>query len=111
MIFLRMLAVFGLVLVFSAPLQAEPQSQVNLSSVDVLQIAQQYVQGDPVKCVMDCRVKHPSATLEACKQSCVGARPRQARDCMGNFKSCRRECAKRDKSCLRSCKAALTTCK
>ena len=107
MIFLRMLAIVGLVIAFSAPLQAEQQSQAGLTSADVLQIAQ----GDPVKCVMDCRVKHPSATLDACKQSGVSARPRQARDCMGTFKSCRRGCAKRDKKCQRSCKAALTTCK
>lgn len=113
MIFLRMMALFGLVLAFSAPVHADSQSQVGYSSADILQMADalQIAQGDPVKCVMDCRVKNPSATLEACKQSCVHVRPRRGGDCMGTFKSCRRGCAKRDKKCLRSCKASLTSCK
>jgi hypothetical protein len=108
MFYLRILALVSLVLVMSAPVQAEPYSQVNLTSSDVLQLAQ----NDPiVQCVLKCRAQNVTATAEACQIRCANARPRSGGDCMGTYKSCRRGCAKNDKQCLRSCKAGLTNCK
>jgi hypothetical protein len=108
MFYLRILALVGLVLIVSQPVQAKQHSQVNLTSFDILLLAQ----NDSIaQCVLKCRAQNLIATAEACKMRCANLHSRSGGDCMGTYKSCRRGCARNDKQCMRKCKAGLTNCK